>query len=327
MEIMHILVMQSRRILVTGGAGFLGTYVVGELQQKNYEVHVPLHSDYDLRSRAQVEQLLAATKPHCIIHLAAVVGGIGANRRSPGTFFFDNAIMGIHLMEQARLAGVEKFVSVGTVCSYPKHTPVPFHEESLWDGYPEETNAPYGIAKKLALVQGQAYRQQYGFNAIYLIPVNLFGPGDNFDPETSHVIPALIYKFSCALCERKREVVLWGDGMPTREFLYVKDAARALVLALETYEKPDPVNIGTGKEISIRELAEVIAAEVGFTGKIVWDTTKPNGQPRRRLDTARALREFGFQATTPFIDGLRATIQWYARHVASHTPVPANVAV
>jgi GDP-L-fucose synthase len=264
-----------------------------------------------LRDRAAIQRLYAETRANLVIHLAAVVGGIGANRANPGRFFYDNAIMGIETLEQARVAGVAKYVSIGTICAYPKHTPIPFHEDDLWIGYPEETNAPYGLAKKMALVQGQAYREQYGFNAVHLLPVNLYGPGDNFDPESSHVIPALIRRMMEAQRAGAPEVVLWGDGSPTREFLYVDDAAEGIVLAAERYDGSDPVNLGSGTEIAIRDLAIEIAAAVGFQGRVLWDATKPNGQPRRSLDTSRAAERFGFRAETRFSDGLRATVDWY----------------
>ncbi|MEX0753624.1 MAG: GDP-L-fucose synthase [Actinomycetota bacterium] len=305
--------MSDRRFLVTGASGFLGRRVVDELTASARDADiVGLGSaDADLRAPEQVRGVLESHRPEVVVHLAAVVGGIGANREHPGRFFYENAIMGIELMEQARLAGVEKFVQVGTVCSYPKHTPVPFHEDDLWNGYPEETNAPYGLAKKMLLVQAQAYRQEYGFDAIYLIPVNLYGPGDNFDPETSHVIPALIRRFAEAKAAGTPRVTNWGTGTPTREFLFVDDAARAIRLATERYEGPDPVNLGSGEEISIEDLAGKIARLVGYEGEIVWDASKPDGQPRRRLDTSRAEAEFGFRAETELDEGLRRTVDWY----------------
>lgn len=307
----------ERKVLVTGGAGFLGTHVVRKLQERGcQEITVPRSRDYDLREKEAIIRLYEKAGPDLVIHLAAVVGGIGANLKHPGRFFYDNAIMGIQLMEQARLFGVEKFVVVGTVCAYPKFTPVPFREENLWSGYPEETNAPYGLAKKMLLVQSQAYRQEYGFNAIYLLPVNLYGPGDNFHPETSHVIPALIRKFLEAVEAGREEVVAWGTGKVSREFLYVEDAAEAIVLAAERYNKPEPVNVGSGMEITIKNLAELIAELCGFTGRIGWDSTKPDGQPRRCLDTSRAEREFGFRAKTDFKEGLKRTIEWYRQHRA-----------
>ena len=302
----------DKRVLVTGGTGFLGSFVVDKLNQRGCRhVFVPRSKDYDLRDRDSVIRVYTDAKPQFVIHLAAVVGGIGANRANPGKFYYDNAIMGLELMEYGRQFGVEKFVALGTICAYPKFTPVPFKEEDLWNGYPEETNAPYGLAKKMMLVQAQAYRAQYGFNAIFLLPVNLYGPGDNFDPETSHVIPAMIRKFVEAKKSRNSEVILWGDGSPTREFLYVEDAAEGIVLAAERYNGEEPVNLGSGQELSIRDLANIIAEEVGFIGKIVWDATKPNGQPRRCLDTTRAREWFQFEAETPFRQGLRKTIAWH----------------
>jgi GDP-L-fucose synthase len=299
-------------VLVTGGNGFLGRQVIAALKSRNVErLHAPRSREYDLRERDAVAACLRDLEPTMVIHLAAVVGGIGANSENPGRFFYDNAIMGIELMEQARLAGVEKFVQVGTVCSYPKFAPAPFREESLWDGYPEETNAPYGLAKKMLLVQAQAYRQQYGFNTIYLIPVNLYGPGDNFDPNSSHVIPALIRKFTEAAERGDEEVVAWGTGSASREFLYVTDAAEGIVLAADRYDGDAPVNLGTGREVTIRELTEVIARLSGFHGHVRWDTSKPDGQPRRMLDTSRAKALFGFEAAMPFEEGLRRTIDWY----------------
>jgi len=302
----------DKRVVVTGGAGFLGTFLVEKLLARGCnEVFVPRSTEFDLRERDQIIRLYEQVKPHIVIHLAAVVGGIGANQANPGRFFYDNAIMGIQLIEEARLAGVEKFVCLGTICAYPKFTPPPFHEDDLWNGYPEETNAPYGIAKKALLVQLQSYRAEYGFNGIFLLPVNLYGPRDNFDLETSHVIPAMIRKFIEAKQRGDDEVVLWGDGSPTREFLYVDDAASAILAASERYNGDLPINIGSGHEISIRDLAETIAHETGFAGRILWDPTKPNGQPRRALDVTRAYEEFGFRASTPFDEGLRRTIDWY----------------
>ena len=302
----------SRRILVTGGAGFLGSYVVEQLRQRCvHEVFAPSRAEYDLRVGAAVEQMYADLRPHIVINLAAVVGGIGANRERPGEFFYDNLIMGAQLMEIARQRQIEKFVGIGTVCAYPEHTPIPFREEDLWNGYPEETNAPYGLAKQMLLVQGQAYRQQYGFRSIFLLPVNLYGPRDHFDPGVSHVIPALIKKCLDARDTEAREIVVWGDGSPTREFLYVADAAEAIVLATEQYDGSDPVNIGSGQEISIRDLVQLIAQLTGFRGQVRWDVRQPNGQPRRRLDTSRAEQAFGFRATTDFREGLERTIAWY----------------
>ncbi len=303
---------KSQRVVVTGGAGFLGRYVVEKLGERGcQQVFIPRSATCDLRREADIVRLFEQSRPDIIIHLAAVVGGIGANRARPGEFLYDNLIMGVQLMEQARRLGAEKFVSVGTICAYPKLTPVPFREEDLWDGYPEETNAPYGLAKKMLLVQGQAYRQQYGFNAIYLLPVNLYGPGDNFDPSSSHVIPALIKKCVDGTQSGGDHIVVWGDGSPTREFLYVEDCAEAIVLATERYDQPDPVNIGAGFEISIKELVYLIAEMTGFKGDILWDTSKPNGQPRRCLDVTRAQREFGFRASRDFRTGLRQTVDWY----------------
>jgi len=305
----------DKKVLVTGGAGFLGAHVISALHERGcQEIMAPRSWDYDLREKDAIIRLYEKTTPDLVIHLAAVVGGIGANLKHPGKFFYDNAIMGIQLMEQARRFGVKKFVAVGTVCAYPKVTPVPFKEEHLWNGYPEETNAPYGLAKKMLLVQAQAYRQEYGFNAIYLLPVNLYGPGDNFHPEDSHVIPALIRKFIGAVEAGKEEVVAWGTGKASREFLYVGDAAEAIVLAAERYNKPGPVNVGSGTEITIKDLSELIAELCGFTGRIIWDTTKPDGQPRRSLDTSRATQEFGFRATMDFREGLKRTIEWYQQH-------------
>ncbi len=303
---------KENRIVVTGGAGFLGSHVVKYLQDKgSTQVFAPKSTEFNLTKEAAIIRLFEEIKPDIVIHLAAVVGGIGANREKPGQFFYENLIMGAQLMEQARLFGVKKFVAIGTICSYPKFTPVPFKEENLWDGYPEETNAPYGLAKKMLLVQSQAYRQQYGLHSIFLLPVNLYGPGDNFDPRSSHVIPALIKKCFDAIRNREEEIVVWGTGKATREFLYVEDAAEAILLATEGYDKEDPINIGAGFEISIRELAELIKELTGFKGQIVWDSTKPDGQPRRMLDTSRAFKEFGFKAKTPFRNGLKKTIDWY----------------
>jgi GDP-L-fucose synthase len=302
----------DKRVVVTGGAGFLGTVLVEKLRERGCrQVYVPRAAEFDLRDRDQIVRLYEQVKPHIVIHLAAVVGGIGANQANPGRFFYDNAIMGIQLIEYARLAGVEKFVATGTICAYPKFCPVPFKEDDLWNGYPEETNAPYGLAKKMMLVQAQSYREQYGFNAIYLLPVNLYGPRDNFDLNTSHVIPALIRKFVEANERGDKEVVLWGDGSPTREFLYVEDAAEGLLLATERYDGPLPVNLGTGEEMSIADLAKMIAAEVNFTGRFVWDTSKPNGQPRRCLDVSRAKELFGFEAHHRLRDGIPKTVAWF----------------
>lgn len=305
----------EKRVVVTGGSGFLGSFVTEQLKARGCrDVVVPRSREYDLRDRDAILRIYREARPHIVIHLAGLVGGIGANRANPGRFFYDNAIMGIQLMEYARQLGVEKFVALGTICAYPKFTPVPFSEQDLWNGYPEETNAPYGLAKKMLLVQAQAYRQQYGFNAIYLLPVNLYGPRDNFNPETSHVIPALIRKCVEARERGDREIVLWGDGTPTREFLYVEDAALGIVLATERYDGDQPVNLGTGEEIAIGRLAEMIASQTGFTGAISWDTTKPNGQPRRCLDVARAMQSFGFQAVHRLEDGIPKTVDWFESH-------------
>jgi GDP-L-fucose synthase len=304
--------LRGKRIVVTGGAGFLGRHLVDRLRRDGCgEVFVPRIEDCDLTRLADIDRLFADLRPEVVIHLAAVVGGIGANRANPGRFFYENAIMGIQLIEACRRYGIEKTVVLGTICAYPKFTPIPFREDDLWSGYPEETNAPYGIAKKVLLVQCQAYREQYGLNAIFLLPVNLYGPGDNFDLESSHVIPALIRKCVEAVKRGRKEIVLWGDGSPTREFLYVEDAAEGIVTATERYDKPEPVNLGSGREISVRDLAEKIAALTGFRGRIIWDTSQPNGQPRRMLDVSRAEREFGFRAHTSFEDGLAKTIAWY----------------
>ncbi|NMC53144.1 MAG: GDP-L-fucose synthase [Chloroflexi bacterium] len=302
----------ERRFCVTGGAGFLGKVVVRKLQERGAkDIFVPTIDKYDLVDRDSIRQMLEDARPDVIIHLAAHVGGIGANREHPAEFFYDNLMMGVQLMHEAWQRGVEKFVAIGTVCAYPKFTPVPFSEDDLWMGYPEETNAPYGLAKKMLLVQSQAYRQQYGFNSIFLLPVNLYGPGDNFNPASSHVIPALIRKSVEARAAGAKELVVWGDGSPTREFLFVEDAAEGIVMAAEKYNESDPVNLGSGYEISIKDLAEMIAAKVGFEGQLVWDTTKPNGQPRRALDTSRAWERFGFRAKVDFDEGLQKTIAWY----------------
>jgi GDP-L-fucose synthase len=305
---------RNRRVVVTGGAGFLGSFVVEALGQRGCPPpFVPRSREYDLRKDADIARMLGDVRPDLIIHLAAVVGGIGANRENPGRFFYDNLVMGVQLIEAARQAGVAKVVAIGTVCSYPKFASVPFREEDLWNGYPEETNAPYGLAKKMLLVQSQAYREQYGFNSIFLLPVNLYGPRDNFDPQSSHVIPALIRKCVDAVDAGAPEIVVWGTGTATREFLYVEDAAEAILLAAERYDGSEPVNLGTGSEISIRDLVTLIARQTGFTGRITWDTAKPDGQPRRMLDTARATEYFGFAAKTSFEEGLRKTVDWYRR--------------
>lgn len=312
------------RVVVTGGAGFLGGFVVVALRRRGCRtVVVPRSRDYDLRDRDAIMRLYDEARPDVVLHLAAVVGGIGANRENPGRFFYDNAIMGLQLMEYARQRGVKKFVAVGTICAYPKLAPIPFTEDDLWNGYPEETNAPYGLAKKMMLVQAQAYRAQYGFNAIYLLPVNLYGPRDNFDPHSSHVIPALIRKCVEAKRSGVSEVVVWGDGTPTREFLYVEDAAEGILRAAECYNGAAPVNLGTGEEITIRALAEMIAAEVGFTGEFRWDVSQPNGQPRRCLDVTRARDLFGFRAAQGLRSGLARTVAWYLEQEAI-TPEPAR---
>jgi GDP-L-fucose synthase len=302
----------GRRVCVTGGAGFLGRFVQARLRERGArEIFVSTIENYDLVNPQDVTRMLADARPDIIIHLAAHVGGIGANREHPAEFFYDNLMMGVQLLHAAWQAGVEKFVAIGTVCAYPKFTPVPFNEDDLWNGYPEETNAPYGLAKKMLLVMSQAYRQQYGYNSIFLLPVNLYGPGDNFNPESSHVIPAMIRKFIEAQDAGADEVVMWGDGSPTREFIYVEDAAEGIVLASETFNDPQPVNLGSGYEISIKDLADLIGRLTGFSGHIVWDTSKPNGQPRRALDTSRAQKYFGFKARTNFESGLQKTIDWY----------------
>lgn len=323
----------NKRVLVTGGAGFLGSYVVEKLRERDCrDIFIPRSKDYNLVEMEAVKRLYLDSKPDIVIHLASVVGGIGANRANPGKFFYDNLMMGVQMMEVGRQVGLEKFVAIGTVCAYPKFTHVPFKEENLWDGYPEETNAPYGLAKKMLLVQSQAYRQQYGFNAIYLLPVNLYGPRDNFDLESSHVIPALIKRFidvkvsesgkervvnditaGCILptSDSTPTVVVWGTGKPTREFIYVEDAAEGILMATEKYNKPDPINLGAGFEISIKDLVELIAKLTNFKGEIVWDASKPNGQPRRKLDISRAEQEFGFRAPTPLEEGIKKTIEWY----------------
>jgi GDP-L-fucose synthase len=298
------------RIVVTGGSGFLGSHLVEHLEAAGDEVVVPRSSEYDLRREADVERLFADARPEVVYHLAALAGGIGANRAQPGRFWYENLLMGAYVLEQSRVAGVAKLVTLGTICEYPKLAPVPFREDDLWNGYPEETNAPYGIAKKTHLVGGQAYRAQYGLNVIHLLPVNLYGPRDNFDLETSHVIPALIRKME----ENPERIVLWGDGSPTREFLYVEDCAQGIALAGERYDGAEPVNLGSGQEIAIRDLAELVAGVTGFEGEIEWDTSQPNGQPRRRLDVSRARELFGWEARTPLRDGLERTLAWYRSH-------------
>ncbi len=309
--------LHNQRILVTGGAGFLGQHLVQALRNRGcQEAFIPRKKDYDLTQQDAVRRLYRDSRPTLVFHLAAVVGGILANQANPGRFLYENLIMGLQLMEGARQSGVQKFVTAGTICSYPKHTPTPFQEKDLWSGYPEETNAPYGLAKKTLLVQGQAYRQQYGFNSIHLMPVNLYGPGDHFDLQTSHVIPALIRKCLEAIRDKKPEIICWGDGSPTREFLYVADCAEGLTLAAERYEGGEPINLGSGSEISIKDLVHLIAELTGYNGRIIWDTSKPNGQPRRCLDTRLAQERFGFQAKTPLREGLEQTIRWYREHPA-----------
>ncbi len=304
--------LSTKRICVTGGTGFLGQHLVRNLQSKGaHDIFIPRYPEYDLVKGEDIARMLADAQPDIIIHLAAHVGGIGANLARPAEFFYDNLMMGVQLMHQAWQRGVEKVVALGTICAYPKYTPIPFKEEHVWDGYPEETNAPYGLAKKMLLVQSQAYRQQYGFNSIFLLPVNLYGPGDNFDLASSHVIPALIRKCIEAKEQGADEIVAWGDGSPTREFLYVEDAAEGIALATQYYNRSDPVNLGSNFEISIKDLTELIARLTGFEGRVRWDTSKPNGQPRRKLDTTRAKEYFGFSAKTNFEDGLRKTIDWY----------------
>ncbi len=308
--------LDSAKICVTGGNGFLGQHLINELKCSGYSnFFIPTIDEYDLRSLTDIKRMYVDSKADIVIHLAAVVGGIGANRDNPGKFFYDNAIMGIQLMEQARLNHVSKFVSIGTICAYPKETPVPFSEEDLWNGYPEETNAPYGLAKKMLLVQGQAYRQQYDFNSVYLLPVNLYGPGDNFNPSSSHVIPALIKKCIDARERNETSITVWGTGKATREFLYVEDAAKGILLATERYNSPEPVNLGAGFEISIKDLAETIVELSGFKGELIWDASKPDGQPRRMLDTSRAEKEFGFKARTDFREGLQNTIAYYEEYI------------
>ena len=310
--------LSRQRICVTGGAGFLGKHLINKLQAHGAkEIFVPNYPDYDLVKESDIQRMIREAQPDVIIHLAAKVGGIGANREHPGEFFYDNLMMGVQLIHNAWKMGVSKFVAIGTICAYPKFTPIPFREEDLWEGYPEETNAPYGLAKKMLLVQSQAYREEYGYNSIFLLPVNLYGPGDNFNPESSHVIPALIRKCLEAKEQGASEIVAWGDGSPTREFIYAEDAAEGISLATMRYNSSDPVNIGSSFEISIKDLTELIAKLTGFEGDIRWDTTKPNGQPRRKLDTSRAKERFGFEAKTSFEDGLRQTIDWYINERAN----------
>ena len=302
----------DKRIMLTGGAGFLGSFVVEKLKKRGCrDIFIPLYEDYDLVKMDSVVKAYKDSRPNIVIHLAAVVGGIGANRENPGKFFYDNLMMGVQLMEVGRQMKIEKFVGLGTICCYPKFTPVPFKEEDLWNGYPEETNAPYGLAKKMLLVQSQSYRQQYGFNSIFLMPVNLYGPRDNFNPNSSHVIPALIKKCLDAIKNNEKQIVVWGTGKPTREFLYVEDAAEGILLATEKYNRSDPVNLGASFEISIKDLVELIVKLTGFQGKITWDSSQPDGQPRRCLDTTKAEKEFGFKAKIPFEEGLKKMIEWY----------------
>lgn len=307
---------RNKRFVITGGAGFLGSFVQEGLARRGCpadQIFIPKVEDYDLTKLDQIRRMYDDAKPDVVVHLAAVVGGIGANRENPGRFFYDNLMMGVQLMHEGYERELEKFVAVGTICAYPKHTPVPFNEDDLWNGYPEETNAPYGLAKKMLLVQSEAYRAQYGFNSIFLLPVNLYGPGDNFDPSSSHVIPALIKKCIDAQEAGAESIEVWGDGSPTREFIHARDAAEGILMATERYDESDPVNIGAGFEISIKELVELIAKETGFEGRLLWDTTKPNGQPRRMLDTSRARERFGFEAKTDFVEGIRETVAWYRR--------------
>lgn len=303
---------EKKRVTVTGGAGFLGSHLIEKLKQRGCgNIFVPVIEKYDLVDKDSIIRMYKDSKPDIVIHLAAIVGGIGANMANPGKYFYDNLMMGTQLIEQGRLAGIEKFVAIGTICAYPKFTPVPFKEEDLWSGYPEETNAPYGLAKKMMLVQSQAYRQQYGFNSIFLLPVNLYGPRDNFDLSSSHVIPALIRKFVEAKQRGDKTITAWGTGNASREFLYVEDAAEGILLAAEKYNKSDPVNLGAGFEIKIKDLVELIKELTGFKGEVIWDSSKPDGQPRRMLDVSRAQKEFGFKAQATFEDGLKKTIEWY----------------
>jgi GDP-L-fucose synthase len=306
---------QGKKVIVTGGAGFLGSFLVERLGREGAVVFVPRVEEFDLRNPQDIKKMFDSFPCQIIFHLAASVGGIGANMKNPGKFFYDNIMMGVQLIEEARLRKVEKLINIGTICSYPKFTPVPFKEEDFWNGYPEETNAPYGLAKKMLIVQSQAYRQQYGFNSINLLQVNLYGPRDNFDPESSHVIPALINKCFAALEAGENKIIVWGTGKPTREFLYVEDAVKGIMLAAEKYNKSEPINLGSGKEISIKELANLIAELAGFKGKIEWDISRPDGQPRRCLDTTKAESEFGFKANTDFRKGLKKTLDWYKKEI------------
>lgn len=307
---------KEKTVVVTGGAGFLGKHLVRKLRQRGCgDIFVPLREKFDLRKETNIIKMFKMSKADIVIHLAASVGGIGANQMNPGKFFYDNSIMGIQMIEQARQFGIKKFVALGSVCAYPKFTPVPFKEEDLWDGYPEETNAPYGLAKKMLLVQSQSYRDQYGFNSIFLLPVNMYGPGDNFELTTSHVIPALINKCFNAMKNNEKNIVLWGTGEPSREFLYVENSAEGILLAAEKYNKSEPVNLGAGFEVKIKDLITLIARLTGFKGEIIWDKTMPDGQPRRSLDTAKALKEFGFKAKTSLEDGLKTTIDWYKKSI------------
>src|SRR5512138_1435559 len=315
----------TERVVVTGGAGFLGSFVQEELRRRGAkDVFVPRSKDYDLVRMDAVKALYRDARPTLVLHLAARVGGIGANRDNPGRFFYENLMMGVQLIEVGRRTGLKKLVALGTICAYPKFAPVPFREEDIWNGYPEETNAPYGLAKKMLLVQSEAYRQQYGFNSIVLFPVNLYGPRDNFDLETSHVVPALVRKCIEARERGERRIVVWGDGSPTREFLHARDAAEGIVTAAERYDKSDPVNLGAGFEIRIRDLVPLVARLCRFEGEIAWDTTRPNGQPRRMLDTSRALREFGWKARIPFEEGLRETVEWYESRRGAHRGEPGS---
>jgi len=307
--------LKNKKIVITGGGGFLGSYLIEKLKKRGCrDLFIPRSKKYDLVEGDSVKRLYKDARPDIVIHLAGVVGGIGANKENPGKFFYDNLMMGVQLIEEGRRRKLEKFVVIGTICCYPKFTPVPFKEEELWNGYPEETNAPYGLAKKMLLVQSQAYRQQYGFNSIFLLPVNLYGPGDNFDPGSSHVIPALIKKCCDAIKNKERDIVVWGSGKATREFIYAEDCAEAIALATEKYDGSEPVNLGAGFEISIKNLAELIVKLSGYKGKISWDSSKPDGQPRRMLDTTRAKKEFGFEAKVGFEEGLKKTIEWYKRN-------------